>query len=84
MVHLLKTIYHPHYAELIGQLIVARKQLPMTQLQLATILSKHQSYVAKVERCERKLDVLEFVEWCEALKQTPSEYIRRIEKAQVL
>ena len=77
---MLKTIYHPNYAALINQLIEARKRLPLTQLQLAMALSKPQSYVAKVEGCERKLDILEFVEWCHAPGQVPSEYIRRMEQ----
>ena len=76
---LLKTIYHPQYVALIEQLIQARKALSLTQSQLATVLSKQQSYIAKVEICERKLDVLEFIEWCRALGQLPSELIRRIE-----
>lgn len=62
------------------QLVEARKQQSMTQFQLAAALRKPQSYVAKVEVCERKLDVLEFVEWCHALGQPPSKYIQRMEQ----
>ncbi|MCE1177027.1 MAG: helix-turn-helix domain-containing protein [Burkholderiales bacterium] len=75
----MKTIYHPQYVALIESLIQARKALSLTQLQLATILGKQQSYIAKVEICERKLDVLEFIEWCRALEQVPSDLIKQIE-----
>lgn len=77
--NLLKTIYHPQYVALIELLIQARKALSLTQLQLATILGKQQSYIAKVEVCERKLDVFEFIEWCRALGQVPSDLIKQIE-----
>ena len=60
----MKTIYHPQYAKLIQQLIDTRKSMLMTQAQLAVMLKKPQSYIAKVEGCERKLDIFEFVVWC--------------------
>ena len=77
--NLLKTIYHPQYVALIELLIQARKALSLTQLQSAATLGKQQSYIAKVEICERKLDVLEFIEWCRALEQVPSDLIKQIE-----
>ena len=75
---LLKTIYQPQYVELIELLIQTRKSLPLTQSQLATILGKQQSYIAKVEICERKLDVLEFIDWSRALGLEPSDLIKQI------
>lgn len=71
-------IYHPKYTLLIGKLIDARKKMGMTQANLAKKLGKHQSYVAKVESCERKLDVIEFIEWCQALDLVASQIISNI------
>ncbi len=79
MVNLLKTVYHPAYVSLIEKLILERKNQSVTQMQLANKLGKQQSYVAKVEGCERKLDVLELVEWCNALNQKASAYVRELE-----
>lgn len=39
----------------------------MTQVQLAAILGVPQSFVAKVEGMERRLDVVEFARWLSAL-----------------
>lgn len=75
----MKTIYHPTYTLLIGKLIDERKRIGMTQANLAKKLGRHQSYVAKVEVCERKLDVFEFVEWCQALDLAASQFISNIE-----
>ncbi len=74
----MKTIYHPKYILLVGKLIDERKSIGMTQAELAKKLGKHQSYVAKVEVCERKLDVMEFVEWCQALGLPAGQLISNI------
>ena len=77
----MKTIYHPAYVALIDHLIEVRKQRSLTQVQLAEQFGKHQSYVAKVEGCERKLDILELVEWCAVLGISASECVRDVERA---
>lgn len=77
----MKTIYHPAYVALIEHLITIRKQQSLTQAQLAEQFGKHQSYVAKVEGCERKLDILELIEWCSALGISASECVRGVERS---
>ena len=76
----MKTIYHPAYVALIEHLTAIRKQRSLTQAQLAEQFGKPQSYVAKVEGCERKLDILELVEWCMALEISASECVREVER----
>lgn len=75
----MKTIYQQRYQTLIDCLITVRKQAQLTQADIANQLGKPQSYIAKVEGKDRKLDVLEYVELCEALKVQPSEMIKLIE-----
>nr|WP_142080131.1 helix-turn-helix transcriptional regulator [Roseinatronobacter monicus] len=43
-----------------------RQEAGMTQTALADKLGVAQSYVAKVENAERRLDVIEFIYWLEA------------------
>lgn len=62
-----KSIYDGEYRELIDTLRVERKALGITQQALADKLSRPQSFVAKVEGCERRLDVVEYLHWCRAL-----------------
>ena len=50
----------------------------MTQRRLAEILSVQQSWIAKVELGERRLDVIEYVALCEAMKIDPAEGIRKM------
>ena len=63
----MKSIYDQKYIEIITRLRVARNDKNMTQLALADKLGVHQSYISKVECCERRLDVVEFIYWLNAL-----------------
>lgn len=74
----MKTIYHDRYQILIACLIRERKRAKLTQLQLAQKLNKPQSYIAKIEARDRKLDVLEFVILCETVGVSPSEILLTI------
>lgn len=75
----MKTIYHDTYRELIDELIKLRKRANLTQTQVAEKLHKPQSYIAKIENFERKLDILEFVQLCRVIDVKASELIVLIE-----
>ena len=47
----------------------------MTQVELAQRLGKPQSYVSKVEILERRLDVIELMDWLNALNTDLSSFI---------
>ena len=55
------------YRQSIAILIEARKATRTTQVDLATRLNKPQSFVAKYEGFERRLDVIEFLAVGDAL-----------------
>jgi predicted transcriptional regulator len=58
---LAKSIHDQRYQDLIARLVEARHGSGLTQQVLAERLGKPQSYVAKVEGLERRLDVIEFL-----------------------
>lgn len=62
-----KTIYADSYRELTRLLKEAREQAGITQEKLARELGEEQSFVSRVERCERRLDVDEVRAICNAL-----------------
>lgn len=53
-------------------LVQARHTAGLTQDIVAERLDKPQSYVSKVEKGERRLDVIEFVRVCQAIGRSPS------------
>lgn len=60
------------------QLRSMRVQLGVTQETLAERLGKPQSFVSKIERCERRLDIGEFIDWSLALGLEPEEMLKVI------
>ena len=64
----MSSIHDPRYRKLIKALILKRELKNITQVQLASSLKKPQSYVAKVENFERRIDVLELHDWLNVLE----------------
>jgi transcriptional regulator with XRE-family HTH domain len=62
-----KSIHSAQYAVLLELLAEARSRTNLTQIDLAKRLKMTQSSVSKVERGERRLDVIELHAWCQAL-----------------
>lgn len=61
------SIHKPDYLEFIARLRKARKDRRLTQAQLGHLLNQPQSFISKVETCERRLDLIEAAEWCRAI-----------------
>ncbi len=64
----MSSIHDPRYINLIKSLISIREKRKVTQVQLASSLKKPQSYIAKVENFERRIDVLELHDWLNVLE----------------
>ncbi|GAG41506.1 unnamed protein product [marine sediment metagenome] len=75
-----KTIHSREYDALISWLTAARNRKGMSQRALAKKLGVPPSFVAKTELRERRLDVVEFVRICKALRVDPSDGIRKLGK----
>ena len=59
--------HDPLYIEFITRLRNARKARGISQQAFGEMIGKEQSFVSKVETCERRLDVVEAAKWCAAL-----------------
>lgn len=70
------SIFTQRHQEFIGFIASARKAAGITQVELAARLGRPQSFVSKVERGERRLDVIEFCDVAEALGRDPAEWLR--------
>ncbi len=56
-----------------------RRKRGVTQSQLAERLGRPQSYVAKIEKGERRLDLIEFLGVAKALGVSSSRFVKRLE-----
>ncbi|NHZ81961.1 XRE family transcriptional regulator [Massilia sp. CCM 8695] len=74
----MKSIHDPRYCEFIAYLIAARLSQKITQMQLADLLGRPQSYVAKVENLDRRIDVVETRDWLVAMNLAPSDFMAQV------
>ena len=74
-----KSAFEEQYIEIIERLILRRRKLNMTQTDLATSYGEDQSFISRIERRQRRLDVYEFVRFCHILKCEPAEILNGIE-----
>ena len=66
------------HKRLIALLLQTRKRAGLTQQVVADRLGAPQSFVAKYEGGERRLDVLEFIAIAKALEADPIELLREL------
>ncbi len=74
-----KSAFDAPYIEIVDRLIARRRELEMTQTDLATAYGEDQSFISRVERRQRRIDVYEFVRLCRALKLEPGAVLSGIE-----
>lgn len=74
-----KSIHREPYKQLCALLIARRKEAGLSQYDLAEKLKRPQSFVAKVEVGERRIDVLEFLDIAHALDADPCEILGALE-----
>ncbi len=77
----MKSIHDERYRRMIRHLVTCREQRKVTQDSLANQLSRQQSFIAKVENLDRRLDVVELVDWLNALDISLFEFLAEFEWA---
>lgn len=75
-----KSIHSKLYHRIIARLRAKREGKGLSQYQLSQILKVQQSYVSKIETCERRLDILELINICEALDLSFIDFVREIDE----
>jgi transcriptional regulator with XRE-family HTH domain len=73
-----KSIHSPQHPKLRELLVAARKKAGMTQAEVAERLGRPQSFVAKYEGGERRLDVIEFMLVARTLGADPAKIVRSL------
>ena len=70
-----ESIYSREYRLFIERLRKVRLQAGLTQVQAAQKLKKPQSYVSKIERGERRLDVVELQQFLKVYKKGLGDFL---------
>ncbi len=79
---MVKSVFSREYAPLRALLVEMRRGAGLTQRDLAKLLGREHSFVARIEQGERRLDVVEFLWLCQACRADPTQVmidlVRRI------
>lgn len=73
-----KAIASPSYRSLVEWLRQSRINAGLTQRDVGLLINEPHTFVQKVERLERRLDIFEYVELCKALKVNPVEGLQML------
>ncbi len=76
-----KTIYSDESKILCSWLKEKRLEVPLTIRELALKLDTAHSIIGKIEIGERKIGVVEWLQYCEALNANPSDCLKRLEQS---
>jgi transcriptional regulator with XRE-family HTH domain len=74
----IKSIYKKEYEVIIAKLKEARKKTGLTQSEVAEKFGRHQSYMAKIEGGERRLDIMEFIELAQMYGRSPEYFLKEL------
>ena len=74
-----KTIYSPEYERIVALLRQIREQAGLSQAELAKRLQRPRTFVTKCELGERRIDLLEWLEFCRACKINPAHFLVQLE-----
>ncbi|MEA1648799.1 helix-turn-helix transcriptional regulator [Nitrospirillum sp. BR 11164] len=66
------------YRRIIYGLIACRRAQGLTQGEVAQRMGTDQSQLSKFERSERRLDVLDYVRYCQALGMAPGAFLDQL------
>lgn len=70
--------HKPKYKKLCTILLRLRTDASLTQRDLGSKLKVPHSVIFKIEHGERRIDPVEFAQWCRACGADPAEIIREI------
>jgi transcriptional regulator with XRE-family HTH domain len=74
-----KTIFDERYERLIASLVAIRKSKGLSQFALSTKSGFDTCFIGRVETRERRLDILELVDYCRALDVTDDEIMKLVQ-----
>jgi len=71
-----KSIYTKEYKKILERLKKARRDVGLKQVEVAKKLSKPQSYISKIERGERRIDIAELQKFAKIYKKDIGFFIK--------
>lgn len=77
---MVKTLGSTQHKALVAALIAKREAVGMTQTELAAALGEYQSFVARLESGQRRVDVIELIQLARILRFDAPVLVREVEQ----
>ena len=75
-----KSIHTRLYQRVIARLRAKREEKGVTQMQLAERLGVNQTFVSRIETCDRRLDLIELRQICQVLGISFVDFVAEVER----
>jgi len=72
------SLFTSAYEQLVEAVVSMRKKAGLTQRELAKRLGREQNYVARIETRQRRVDVVELIQFCRACGEEPERAVAAI------
>jgi len=74
-----KSLYHP-YQKILTEVVKSfRHDAGLTQTELAARLERHQSFISNIESGQRRIDVIELHQICNAIGISLMDFVKKLE-----
>jgi transcriptional regulator with XRE-family HTH domain len=79
----ISSIHDPEYHRLIDALIFLREKAKLSQKAIAQEIGLTQPDISKIERRERRIDILEALRWVRASSADPAEFFAQFSDSEI-
>ena len=77
---MIKVIHDTKYENLINWLVSIRKERGLTVRDVGALIGEHHQLVSRIETLQRKLNVYEYIQYCDALEINSDEGLNLLKK----
>ncbi len=70
------SLHNKRHKALVDKLVQARIEAGMTQMEVAKRMGRTQRFISYCETGERRVDVVEFLDFCRAYELPPSWFVK--------
>ena len=76
----MRSIHNKKYKAIIAYIRGKREEAGITQKDMTKVLHLRQAIISKIETCERRIDLLELLQYCRGVNISIQEIVDHLEK----
>lgn len=76
----MRSIHDKRYRRIIAFIVGHREEAGITQVQLSKMLHLRQEIISKIENCDRRIDILELIDYCSHVGISISDVVALLDR----